>query len=41
MCVTCYFYKSSLSATDFWRLHNEGHPLAPYNIGKKIMDRIR
>lgn len=40
MCTTCYFYKSGLPIKDFWRLHDEGHPLAPYNIGKMMMARM-
>lgn len=39
ICPTCYFYKV-LSVEEFWRLHNEGHPLAPYNVGRKVMRNL-
>lgn len=36
MCSTCYFYKY-IDVKDFWRLHNAGFELAPYNIGRRLM----
>jgi hypothetical protein len=36
LCSTCYFYKA-LPVDEFWRLHNAGYYLAPYNIGKRCM----
>lgn len=36
LCPTCYFYKTGLSHSDFWRLHEEGYYLAPYNIGRRV-----
>lgn len=36
LCPICYFYKF-LSVGEFWRLHNEGYYLAPYNIGRRCM----
>jgi hypothetical protein len=41
LCTTCYFYKTGLSVKDFWRLHKEGYPLAPYNIGEKSSNGLR
>lgn len=42
LCDICYFYKT-ISVEEFWRLHNEDYPLAPYNIGRRctanLMDR--
>ena len=36
MCPICYFYKSGRITVDgFWRLHNAGYWLAPYNIGAR------
>lgn len=36
LCVSCYFYRTGLPVKDFWRIHSEGYPLAPYNIGNRI-----
>ncbi len=36
LCVTCYFYHC-LSVAEFWRLHEAGYRLAPYNIGRRCM----
>lgn len=36
MCNICYFYKH-ISINEFWRLHEEGYPLAPYNTGRAAM----
>jgi hypothetical protein len=35
LCSICYFYKTGLPVTEFWRLHDEGYFLAPYNIGAR------
>jgi hypothetical protein len=35
LCVHCYFYGSGMRAEDFWRIHDEGYLLAPYNIGQR------
>ena len=46
VCSICYFYKTGLSVDDFWRLHDSGCQLAPYNIGRactknyKILHRL-
>ena len=34
LCPICYFYKT-IPVDEFWRLHNEGYYLAPYNIGER------
>jgi hypothetical protein len=41
LCSTCYFHRAELSAEEFWRLHDEGHPLAPYNIGRRFIEATR
>jgi hypothetical protein len=40
LCTTCYFYKSGLPVKEFWRLHNEGYYLAPYNIGRRCTKNL-
>lgn len=37
LCVHCYFYRSGLPVDEFWRIHETGYPLAPYNIGRRII----
>ena len=37
LCYICYFYKSGMPIDEFWRLHNDGHYLAPYNMGRRSM----
>jgi hypothetical protein len=37
LCDICYFY-STISTDEFWRLHNAGYALAPYNIGRACME---
>lgn len=36
LCPICYFYKT-IPVEEFWRLHNQGYYLAPYNIGARCM----
>lgn len=36
LCPTCFFYHKIPTAV-FWDLHKQGHPLAPYNVGKRGM----
>lgn len=40
LCSTCFFYKNDLPVAQFWELHNQGFPWAPYNIGKRLMRAI-
>src|SRR6185369_1030546 len=37
LCIHCYFYKSSLPVSEFWRIHESGYPYAPYNIGRRFL----